>query len=44
MKKLILHRATMKYYENYLNKDYKIKYINYNQKYKIPKHQKYQIL
>ena len=27
----------MKYYENYLNKDYKIKNINYNKKNKIPK-------
>ena len=31
-KKLILHRASMKYYSNYLNENkLKVKYIDYNQ-------------
>lgn len=35
-KKLILHRASMKYYEDYLKKKgYKVKYINYSSKFTL---------
>ena len=30
-KKLILHRATMKYYQNYIGKKYDVEYINFNE-------------
>ena len=34
-KKLILHRASMKYYQNYIKSKYKVEYIEFHKKYKL---------
>ena len=36
-KKLVLHRSSMKYYEEQLKKDYNVTYIEFSNKLSIPK-------
>ena len=36
-KKLLLHRASMKYYSDYLGNKYQFSYYEFNKKFKLPK-------